>query len=95
MKTAYTRVPKIRWCVVRGKDEMERNPVLVRRLDGAGPWRFFGFYYVVAAGMTRSYLFLWCAELLKRPPEFFSAGLADDSNIYEWDVCITGPPDTL
>ena len=34
-------------------------------------------------------------ELQKKPPEFFSAGLADESNIYEWDVCITGPPDTL
>jgi len=84
---------------VRGKDKMVRNPVPFQRLDGAGPWQSAGFYFVVAAGMTRSYLLLsddgGCAELLKRPPEFFSAGLADDSNIYEWDVCITGPPDTL
>mmetsp|Transcript_10901 Transcript_10901/g.26697 ORF Transcript_10901/g.26697 Transcript_10901/m.26697 type:complete len:170 (-) Transcript_10901:437-946(-) len=34
-------------------------------------------------------------ELSKRPPEFFSAGLADEANMYEWDICITGPPDTL
>ena len=84
---------------VRGKDKIMRNPVLVQGLDGAGPWRSAGFYYAVTAGVTPSDLFLSderaCAELLKRPPEFFSAGLADDSNIYEWDVCITGPPDTL
>lgn len=27
--------------------------------------------------------------------EGFSAGLVDDSNVYEWEVVIVGPPDTL
>jgi ubiquitin-conjugating enzyme E2 G1 len=27
--------------------------------------------------------------------EGFSAGLVDDGNIYEWEVMIIGPPETL
>ncbi|KAK2465546.1 hypothetical protein APHAL10511_002438 [Amanita phalloides] len=34
-------------------------------------------------------------ELTKRPVEGFSAGLADDSNLYEWEILIIGPPDTI
>ncbi|KAI3646162.1 hypothetical protein MP228_009090 [Amoeboaphelidium protococcarum] len=34
-------------------------------------------------------------ELTKRPIEGFSAGLVDDSNIYEWEIMIIGPTDTL
>jgi hypothetical protein len=33
-------------------------------------------------------------ELTKKPVEGFSAGLVDDSNIFEWQVVIVGPPDT-
>lgn len=35
------------------------------------------------------------ADLKKNPVEGFSAGLADDSDIYHWEVLIIGPPDTL
>jgi hypothetical protein len=35
------------------------------------------------------------AELSKHPVEGFSAGLADDVNLFEWQVTIMGPPDTL
>ncbi|TEB22480.1 ubiquitin conjugating enzyme [Coprinellus micaceus] len=35
------------------------------------------------------------AELTKKPVEGFSAGLVDESNLYEWEVMIIGPPDTL
>ena len=35
------------------------------------------------------------ADLTKNPVEGFSAGLVDDSNIFEWAVTIIGPPDTL
>lgn len=35
------------------------------------------------------------ADLLKRPVEGFSAGLVDDSNVFEWSVQVMGPPDTL
>jgi ubiquitin-protein ligase len=35
------------------------------------------------------------AELTKRPVDGFSAGLIDDSNLFEWQVTIIGPPDTL
>ncbi|RKO96298.1 hypothetical protein CXG81DRAFT_13407 [Caulochytrium protostelioides] len=33
-------------------------------------------------------------ELTKNPVESFSAGLADEDNIFEWDVVIMGPKDT-
>lgn len=35
------------------------------------------------------------AELNKNPVEGFSAGLIDDNDIYQWEVLIIGPPDTL
>ncbi|EIW76683.1 ubiquitin conjugating enzyme [Coniophora puteana RWD-64-598 SS2] len=34
-------------------------------------------------------------ELTKKPDSGFSAGLVDESNLYEWEVLIIGPPDTL
>lgn len=34
-------------------------------------------------------------ELTKNPVEGFSAGLVDDSNLFEWAVTVLGPPDTL
>uniref|UniRef100_A0A7S3QS56 UBC core domain-containing protein n=1 Tax=Dunaliella tertiolecta TaxID=3047 RepID=A0A7S3QS56_DUNTE len=34
-------------------------------------------------------------ELSKNPVEGFSAGLVDDSNLFEWQVTIIGPTDTL
>lgn len=34
-------------------------------------------------------------ELAKNPIEGFSAGLVDDSNIFEWCITIIGPADTL
>jgi ubiquitin-protein ligase len=37
-----------------------------------------------------------CATDLSRSPvDGFSAGLVDDSNLFEWNVTIIGPPDTL
>jgi ubiquitin-conjugating enzyme E2 G1 len=36
-----------------------------------------------------------CAELSRNPVDGFSAGLVDDSNIFEWNVAIMGPLDTL
>ncbi|KAJ7619522.1 ubiquitin-conjugating enzyme [Roridomyces roridus] len=34
-------------------------------------------------------------ELTKHPVEGFSAGLVDDDNLYEWEIIIIGPADTL
>jgi len=34
-------------------------------------------------------------ELTKRPVEGFSAGLVDDGNLYEWEVLLIGPADTM
>ena len=35
------------------------------------------------------------ADLSKHPVDGFSAGLVDDSNVFEWQVTIIRPPDTL
>ncbi|SGY63150.1 BQ5605_C007g04778 [Microbotryum silenes-dioicae] len=35
------------------------------------------------------------SQLTKHPVEGFSAGLIDDDNVYEWEITIFGPPDTL
>lgn len=40
-------------------------------------------------------LYVLAADLMKNPVDGFSAGLVDDSNIFEWSVTIIGPPDTL
>ncbi|KIS69912.1 putative ubiquitin-conjugating enzyme E2 [Mycosarcoma maydis] len=34
-------------------------------------------------------------ELRKRPVDGFSAGLKDESNLFEWEIMIIGPNDTL
>ncbi|GAA6056362.1 hypothetical protein JCM3770_005967 [Rhodotorula araucariae] len=34
-------------------------------------------------------------QLRKHPVEGFSAGLVDDDNVFEWEITIFGPPDTL
>ena len=38
---------------------------------------------------------LLSAELSKRPVEGFSAGLVDDTNLFQWAITVMGPPDTL
>lgn len=40
-------------------------------------------------------LWLSYADLCKNPVDGFSAGLLDDTNLFEWSVTIIGPPDTL
>lgn len=35
------------------------------------------------------------ADLTKNPVDYFSAGLVDDSNVFEWDITIIGPSDTI
>ncbi|KAI5019142.1 hypothetical protein ZWY2020_044030 [Hordeum vulgare] len=34
-------------------------------------------------------------DLAKNPVDGFSAGLVDDGNVFEWQVTIIGPPETL
>ncbi|KAF8797692.1 ubiquitin conjugating enzyme [Phlegmacium glaucopus] len=34
-------------------------------------------------------------ELMKHPVEGFSAGLVNEDNLYEWEILIIGPPDTV
>lgn len=35
------------------------------------------------------------ADLRKSPVDYFSAGLVDDDNPFEWDITIIGPVETL
>lgn len=42
-----------------------------------------------------SFLTVHVIDLSKSPVDGFSAGLVDENNIYEWDIMIIGPPDTL
>ena len=42
-----------------------------------------------------SFSFGFFSDLNKNPVEGFSAGLADDEDIYKWEVLIIGPQDTL
>lgn len=37
----------------------------------------------------------YLTELNKNPVEGFSAGLIDDDDIYQWEVVVIGPQDTL
>ena len=41
------------------------------------------------------YLIISISDLAKCPVDGFSAGLVDENNIYEWDIMIIGPPETL
>ncbi|PRP85536.1 putative ubiquitin protein ligase [Planoprotostelium fungivorum] len=34
-------------------------------------------------------------DIKKHPVDGFSAGLFDDSNVFEWEILIMGPPETL
>ncbi|PON56592.1 Ubiquitin-fold modifier-conjugating enzyme [Parasponia andersonii] len=51
---------------------------------------------MAAATQTQASLLLQkqLKELYKTPVDGFSAGLVDESNIFEWRVTIIGPPDT-
>ena len=35
------------------------------------------------------------SELNRNPVDGFSAGLTDDEDIYQWEVMIIGPPETM
>lgn len=34
-------------------------------------------------------------EMSRNPPEGVSVGLGDDENIFNWEIMLVGPPDTL
>ncbi|RLN32561.1 hypothetical protein BBJ28_00024275, partial [Nothophytophthora sp. Chile5] len=34
-------------------------------------------------------------EMSRNPPEGVSVGLGDDENIFNWEILLVGPPDTL
>lgn len=56
-------------------------------------------YVYVVVVEARPYLDPICrrydTELNRNPPEGVSVGLVDDDNIFEWELLIVGPPDTL
>lgn len=58
---------------------------------------FFGYWLVGLIWFWACFFFFFLIslDLNKKPVDGFSAGLVDDSNIFEWSVTIIGPPDTL
>ena len=53
------------------------------------------FCICVVLPLCHDWLSLFVADLCKNPVDGFSAGLVDETNIFEWSVTIIGPPDTL
>ena len=67
----------------------EQAALLLRKqLKGKGTELFRNY-------QNKIFLFLDLKDLTKCPVDGFSAGLVDENNIYEWDIMIIGPPDTL
>jgi hypothetical protein len=64
-------------------------PLHLFPLDFFPPCGLFGWLTWLVCGMVVG------ADLAKHPVDGFSAGLVDDSNVFEWQVTIIGPPDTL
>ncbi|TKY48433.1 Ubiquitin-conjugating enzyme E2 13 [Spatholobus suberectus] len=56
-------------------------------------YRLFDFFAWIFRGLLIDLPFV--ADLCKNPVDGFSAGLVDETNIFEWSVTIIGPPDTL
>lgn len=55
-------------------------------------------YIVENFSLLKSFIILipsYISELNKNPVEGFSAGLVDDDDIYQWEVVVIGPQDTL
>ena len=57
--------------------------------------RVVGFISMRSFELLSGYSLLCLSDLCKNPVDGFSAGLVDESNIFEWSVTIIGPPDTL
>lgn len=72
--------------------------LLAKQLKGTS-WFWYTWKSILVHLVPHNGLRVHCqltdAELQKKPDEGFSAGLVDDNNIFEWQVMIIGPPDTL
>lgn len=59
---------------------------------------FFRLFYsccLARLGLVRRSGWLLSAELNKNTDSGFSAGLVDDNNPFEWQVILSGPPETI
>jgi hypothetical protein len=45
--------------------------------------------------LDHSFAHARCSDLTKNPSDYFSAGLVREDNIYEWEMMVVGPPETL
>jgi ubiquitin-conjugating enzyme E2 G1 len=61
--------------------------LLAKQLKGAGR-------NSVSQRNGNLFSFFPLTELQRKPVEGFSAGLADDGNLFHWDVCVMGPAQT-
>ncbi|KAL7147979.1 hypothetical protein ABFS83_06G147700 [Erythranthe nasuta] len=58
---------------------------------------FLSFFFSPMGSSSQASLLLQkqLKDLCKNPVDGFSAGLLDETNLFEWSVTIIGPPDTL
>lgn len=68
--------------------ELQSSLLLRKQLQGL-------FCIALLFCIQLDYNTIFFLDLKKNPVEGFSAGLSDDSDIYNWEVLIIGPPDTL
>lgn len=79
------------------------GPTHIRRADDLSflVWflkavlQLFGLFLVGVLSENTNCFCVLITELNKNPVEGFSAGLIDDDDIYQWEVVIIGPADTL
>ena len=69
--------------------------LLQKQLKGNDPILNLFVKNTVLERIRNFFFFYSFADLCKNPVDGFSAGLVDESNIFEWSVTIIGPPDTL
>lgn len=62
--------------------------------------QYMGKFFVRATDVMRFgdgdiFSFFGCVDLARNPPDGVSVGLGEDENIFNWELLIVGPPDTL
>ncbi|CAA0809403.1 ubiquitin carrier protein 7 [Striga hermonthica] len=85
-------------CIV-GPTIAGRHPIVNSRLESPPHYLRvsspFSPYLMASPSQASLLLQKQLKDLCKNPVDGFSAGLLDESNLFEWSVTIIGPPDTL
>ena len=69
--------------------------LLQKQLRGQ-PETFILFMFLICVkALIFDHFLIDFPDLCKNPVDGFSAGLVDETDMFEWSVSIIGPPDTL